>query len=304
MKPFVPLCVVLALAGALSAQNGASPFVGRWDFTMTTSHGSLPDWLGVSENQGKLDVWYQPPTANVYQIKNAKLEGSRLVLTLDSGDVWDLVAEGGHLKGTQKHGATTVGTLDGVRTPELNHPAPAAWTTPEPLFNGHDLTGWEPTVPNAKNNWVARNGELVNESHGANLRTDRTFNDFKLHIEYNCPDDGNSGIYLRGRYEVQVEYEPLSHNPPERRMGSVYGRLTPAVDLPRKPGTWESYDITLVGRTVTVVRDGVTILDHKVIEGITGGALNAHEAEPGPIYIQGDHTGGLKFRNITIAVPK
>jgi hypothetical protein len=59
-----------------------------------------------------------------------------------------------------------------------------------------------------------------------------------------------------------------------------------------------------VGRTVTVVRDGTTVIDHKEIDGITGGALNADEGKPGPFYIQGDHTGGLMFRNITVSVPK
>jgi hypothetical protein len=98
--------------------------------------------------------------------------------------------------------------------------------------------------------------------------------------------------------------EPLTANPPERRIGSVYGRIAPKGDLPRKPGEWNTFDITLVGRTLTVVRNGVTTIDHQEIEGITGGALNANEGEPGPFYIQGDHTGGLKFRNITVSVPK
>ena len=87
-------------------------------------------------------------------------------------------------------------------------------------------------------------------------------------------------------------------------MTSIYGFLATAVELPRRPGQWESYDVTLVGRTVTVVRDGKTTIDHKEIPGITGGAIDSHEAEPGPLYIQGDHTGGMKYRNITISVPR
>jgi hypothetical protein len=147
-------------------------------------------------------------------------------------------------------------------------------------------------------------GLLLNTAHGANLRTTRTFEDFKVHYEVNCPDDGNSGFYLRGRYEVQIEYEPLTSNPPERRIGSVYGRIAPQPALPRAPGEWETFDVTLVGRIVTVVHNGATVIDHKEIEGITGGALDANEGEPGPFYIQGDHTGGLKFRNITVSVPR
>jgi hypothetical protein len=156
----------------------------------------------------------------------------------------------------------------------------------------------------ANSHWGVDGGLLVNTAHGDNLKSTRKFEDFKVHYEVNCPDDANSGFYLRGRYEVQLEYEPLSHNPPERRIGSVYGRIAPAVDLPRTPGQWETFEVTLVGRIVTVVRNGKTTIDHKEIEGITGGALDANEGEPGPFYIQGDHTGGLKFRNITVSVPK
>jgi hypothetical protein len=87
-------------------------------------------------------------------------------------------------------------------------------------------------------------------------------------------------------------------------MGSIYGRIAPEPTLPRTPGQWESFDVMLVGRTVTISRNGVMTTDHKEIEGITGGALDANEGEPGPFYIQGDHTGGLKFRNITVSVPK
>jgi hypothetical protein len=156
----------------------------------------------------------------------------------------------------------------------------------------------------ANSHWLVKDGLLTNEDHGANLKTKRTFQDFKVHFEANCPDHANSGFYLRGRYEMQLEYEPLAKNPPERRIGAIYGRIAPAVDLPRKPGEWDTFDIMLVGRTVTIVRNGVTTVDHKEIEGITGGALDANESEAGPFYIQGDHTGGLKFRNITVSTPK
>src|SRR5450759_3138742 len=149
-----------------------------------------------------------------------------------------------------------------------------------------------------------KDGELVNESKGANLKTTRKFDDFKLHIEFNCPDDGNSGIFLRGRYEVQVEYEKVDANDKFHSIGSVYSMLSPAVELPRTPGKWESFDITLGGRWLTVVRNGVKTIDNQEIAGTTGGALDSNEGEPGPFYIQGDHTGGMKYRNITIQVPK
>jgi hypothetical protein len=73
--------------------------------------------------------------------------------------------------------------------------------------------------------------------------------------------------------------------------------------LPRRPGAWETFDVTLVGRRISIVRNGVKTVDFQEIPGPTGGALDANEAEPGPFYIQGDHTGGLRFRNLTIQVP-
>ena len=302
------LLLVAALLVPAYAQKQGSPLAGHWDFNIPSSAGNRAAWLGITEKGGSLDVWYQPTGGNVYQVKDARANGAHLTLTLSAASgshpatTWELDAAGDKLTGVQKQGEKTM-PLTGVRAPELNRKEPQAWTAPEPLFNGKDLSGWEPMGDPNKSHWGVKDGLLVNEAHGANLKTTRKFDDLKVHYEVSCPDDGNSGFYLRGRYEVQIEYEPLSANPPERRIGSIYGRITPK-DMPRTPGRWESFDVTLVGRTVTVVRNGVTVIDHQVIEGITGGALDANEGEPGPFYIQGDHTGGLKFRNITVSVPK
>jgi len=308
MKKFViGLAVAMTALLAVFAQTGkGNPFVGRWDFNITTSGGNRASWLGVTEKGGKLEIWYQPTGGNVFEVKDFKIDGSHLSLSLGKNhgaSTWELDAKGGELTGVQKQGDATI-ALTGVRSPELKRSPPKEWTTPESLFNGKDLSGWEPVGDTAHSHWMVADGLLVNTAHGANLRTTRTFEDFKVHYEVNCPDDGNSGFYLRGRYEVQIEYEPLTSNPPERRIGSVYGRIAPMPELPRGPGQWETFDVTLVGRLVTEVHNGITVIDHKEIEGITGGALDANEGEPGPFYIQGDHTGGLKFRNITVSVPK
>lgn len=289
---------------ALALTLAANPFAGRWNFNI----GQRAAWLGITEKNGQLEVWYQPTGGNVYQVKDAVAKGNHLSLTVVPANdrrpavTWELDAEGDKLVGQQLRAGNST-PLTGTRAPKLDRKAPKKWTKPESLFNGRDLTGWEPMGDPAKSHWVVKDGLLVNEDHGANLRSTRKFDDFKLHFEVLCPDHANSGFYLRGRYEIQLEYEPLSANPPERRIGSVYGRIAPEGDLKRQPGEWETFDVTLVGRRLTVVRNGVTTIRDKEIEGITGGALNANEAEPGPFYIQGDHTGGLKFRNITISVP-
>lgn len=305
----LPFSLIAASAfGLLAAQTGANPFAGRWDLTIKAPGGAYPDWVEVTRNNGKLEALVQPRAGSVHPATNVKLDGSRLALTVSPATAdrpaitWELAANGGTLSGTQKRG-TEVSQVEGVRAPVLKHAPPSAWTDPEPLFNGKDLNGWEPDNP-SNNHWAALHGDLVNQSKGANIRTTRKLDDFKVHVEFNCPQGGNSGVYLRGRYEIQVEYEPEGTNDRFHSMGAIYGFLAPAVELPKKPGQWESFDVTLVGRYLTVVRNGVKTIDNQEIPGITGGAIDSDEGQPGPIYIQGDHTGGMRYRNITIAVPK
>ncbi len=306
MKRLLLLTLGCALL-TFTASAQTNPFVGRWGFDVPTPNGIGANWLGVSEKGGNLEIWFQPTGGHVVQIPDYKLTGSHLSLAVSgaagnkSATVWELDAKDGELVGTQKRGEQTI-PLTGKPEPALNRAEPASWGAPQPLFDGKDLDGWQPIGNVSQDHWTVQKGELVNLQRGANLKTTKKFTDFKLHFEVNCPEDANSGFYLRGRYELQLEYEPAGRNPPKRAMGSIYGRIAPSVPLPRKPGQWETFDVTLVGRTVTVVRDGVTTIDHKQIDGITGGALDADEGEPGPFYIQGDHTGGLKFRNITVAV--
>lgn len=297
------LTFVLILAAASAS---AQPFTGRWDLTITTPKDTYPSWM---EFKASNDVRVVGRVASVHPATDLKLEGSHLAFTTSEWFgkqikvTWEMTIKGGKIAGTQKREDGVTGQVAGVPAPALNRKPPAAWTSPEPLFNGKDLTGWQPDNPST-NHWKAINGELVNEAAGANIRTTRKFDDFKLHIEYNCPNLGNSGVYLRGRDEIQVEYEKPGTNDKFHGMGSIYGFIAPAIDLPPKPGQWESYDVTYVGRTVTVIRDGVKTIDNQEIPGITGGAIDSHEGEPGPLYIQGDHTGGMKYRNVTISVPQ
>jgi hypothetical protein len=303
------IAVICVFSTHALAQKSHSPFAGRWDFDIESAKVVSARWLGVTEKDGDLEVWYQPARGHVYLVKDVHENGTHMSLTVSPASKdhpavnWELDARTGKLVGEEKSGNSTT-ALTGVRAPELNRPAPKAWTDPKPLFNGKDLEGWEPIGDAASSHWTVQDGMLVNTARGANLRTTRKFDDFKLHFEVSCPEDCNSGFYLRGRYEVQIESEVVLTAPVERRIGSIYGRIAPQPELLRTPGKWESFDVTLVGRTVTEVHDGVTTIDHKVIDGITGGALDADEGEPGPLYIQGDHTGNLKYRNITVSVPK
>jgi hypothetical protein len=250
------------------------------------------------------------------------MEGGHLLITVSEATprgpatTWDLTAAGDTLSGVEKRGENAGPQIAGVRAPAMKRPMPKAWTTPEPIFNGKDLTGWEP-IGNAQNNkWIARNRNLVNDNPevegqrgpgAANIKTTRKFNDFKLHIEVNCPEHGNSGIYLRGRYEVQVGTE--GGTVPSHEMGAVYGHFAPAGNIGNKLGQWTSFDITLVGRMLTVVRDGVKIHDNVELPGPTGGALDSNELRLVPsscraIITESSSTGILRFPNRRSRLPK
>jgi hypothetical protein len=140
---------------------------------------------------------------------------------------------------------------------------------------------------------------LTNTASGANLMTTARFGDFKLHLEFRYPKGGNSGVYLRGRHEVQIEDNAEQEWPATVHVGGVYGFISPNENAAAGPGQWNTYDITLIGRRVTVVLNGKTIIGDQVIPGITGGAIDSDEGAPGPILLQGDHTA-VEFRNIRI----
>ena len=162
---------------------------------------------------------------------------------------------------------------------------------------------------NKVNGWSLKDGVLSNRvqrdakgkpTHkNGNLRTKRAdFFDFNLSYEVRVLPGCNSGVYLRGIYEIQVmdSYgKPVDcHN-----MAAFYGRITPSVAAEKKAGEWQRVDVTLVDRHVTVILNGVKIIDNKPVEGPTGGAMTANEFIPGPIYLQGDHTDA-DFRNMVL----
>jgi hypothetical protein len=187
-----------------------------------------------------------------------------------------------------------------VRAPRLYHGTTARWGAPIKLLHANDLGGWHPS--GATNQWVVSNGVLRSPRSGSNLITDRKFGDFKLHVEFRYPKESNSGVYLRGRHEVQIQ-DDYGNDPAPDRFSGIYGFIAP-IEIAAKPaGEWQTYDITLVGRIVTVVANGKQVICNQEIPGITGGALDSHEGEPGPIFLQGDH-GPIEYRNIVITPAK
>ena len=182
----------------------------------------------------------------------------------------------------------------------LSTPAAFAgdWVT---LFDGKSLDGWQP-LGRRESKWSAVGGVMKNADSGANLVTTQKFDDFKLHLEFRVPKGANSGVYLRGRYELQVDdaagLEPSSHH-----LGGLYGFIAPSENVARAAGEWQSMDVTLVGRMLTYTLNGTTVICNREIPGITGGALDSAEAEPGPLLLQGDH-GPVEYRNVVITPAK
>ena len=176
------------------------------------------------------------------------------------------------------------------------------------LFNGQDLTGWSLKEKDAENGWRIENGTLANRPaphvegqprrRFANLRTDREFEDFNLRLEVNVPAGSNSGVYLRGIYEVQV-FDSYQKPLDSLNMGAIYSRIVPSVAAEKPAGEWQSLDVTLIDRHVTVVLNEKTIIDNRPVAGVTGGAMWSDQFRPGPIYLQGDH-GAVSYRNFVL----
>jgi hypothetical protein len=288
------------------SQESAEAFLGRWDLTLKAPDREYPSWLELREDNGQLKAEMVGRWGNARPLPSVELSNGHLKFVSpkeEEDSKADLVFEG------TLSGKTLSGTLTGPdgktwqwigrRAPSLKRTSPPNWGSPIPLFNGKDLTGWHEDKPGASPVWKVENGVLVRPDRGPELINSSKFEDFKLHVEFNCGPTSNSGVYLRGRYEVQIETDSAT-DPPSQRMGGVYGFLSPSPEPPRKPGEWQTYDITLIGRMVTVVLNGQTIIDNMEIPGITGGALDSHEELPGPIYLQGSEKGRVMFRNILI----
>jgi hypothetical protein len=293
-----------------SSSSGASaaiePFLGRWDLTVKTPARERPSWIEISEEQGQAKILmvgfggHAVPTDKV-QIQDGTIEFSPPQVGYSEGAQFQGKLSDGQLAGTVTNPKGVNWQWTGRKAPSLERTGVPEWGKPIRLFNGKNLDGWRFSDP--AHVWSVKNGTLVKNATSSEIISKSKFEDFKLHVEFKCEGSCNSGVYLRGRYEVQIAAGP-GDLPPNRSMGAVYGFLTPEPTPEATLGKWHSYDITLVGRTVTAVYDGQTILDHREIPGITGGALDSDEGAPGPIYFQGGEHGQVAFRNIVITPAK
>jgi len=292
-----------------SQDSSTKPFLGRWDLTLKAPEHEYPSWIEISEKGGKLSALFTSRWGNARPLPKIEISGAKITFVSPKEEedrkddmVFDGTLAGKTLSGTTTGQDGTPWTWTGVRAPALVKPQARQWGEPVNLFDGKDLAGWHEQGA-GKTHWTVKDGTLVTPGNGPELIGEKRFQDFKLHLEFNCGKDANSGVYLRGRYEVQIETESQSE-PSSHHTGGVYGFLAPTPEQPRTPDVWQTYDITLIGRRVTVVLNGKTVIDSQEIPGITGGALDSHEGMPGPIYLQGSEKGHVMFRNITVTPAK
>lgn len=304
---FVSVLITIGSAQANSVAGPAeSSIEGRWDITVQEDGKETPAWLEVKHSGiSTLVGYFVGSGGSARPISRVNFVNGKMSFSIppqwDEGT--DLVVEGvlqgETLSGTMIFPDGKKHTWTGVRAPRLRRDKQPVWGKPIKLFNGTNLDGWHAM---GENQWVAEDGVLRSPKTGSNIVTDQKFNDFKLHIEFRYPEHSNSGVYLRGRYEVQV-MDSKGQEPESGLLGGIYGFIAPSDMMAKNAGEWQSFDITLIGRMVTVAVNGKTVITNQEIPGITGGALDSKEGEPGPIYIQGDH-GPVEYRNIVITPAK
>ena len=296
--------LMVAIQPNVGAQAQRPEIVGRWDITVAGPAGSHPSWLEVQWSGNRTLVGYfvgelgsARPVSRV-EFANGEMRFS-VPPQYDKGDS-DLRFEGkladGQLSGWMTDAAGVRMNWKASRAPSLRRTAAPEWGAPISLV---DMAAWQQAVDSQ---WKVENGVLVNAKTGANLITRRTFEDFKLHLEFRLGKGGNSGVYLRGRYEVQVA-DMVGREVGVQHVGGIYGFLAPNQDAAGQPGEWQSMDITLVGRLVSIVLNGKAVITEREIPGITGGALDSAEGQPGPLMLQGDHTA-VEYRNIVLTPSK
>ncbi len=287
----------------------AKGLIGRWDLTVDNEGKEAPSWLEVKlSGFNTLVGSFVGSSGSSRPVSHIKLDQGKFSFEIppqwEGGDgMFTIQGElaGETIKGTITSNKGNTFNFTGTKAPYLVRSGDAQWGEPIELFNGKDLSGWNTSSDNSQ--WEVIDGILTNKKTGANLISEQKFDDFKLIAEFRYAEGGNSGIYLRGRYEVQVEDSPKDRHPGSLYFGGVYGFLAPSEIVTLGPNEWNKFEITLRGRMVTIVANGKEIICNQEIPGITGGALDSKEGESGPIYLQGDHSA-VEFRKITIIPAK
>jgi hypothetical protein len=297
---------LLSLLAAWPALSAPADFNGRWDIHADTKPRPRAWWVelngvGTPQAAGKFVSAYG---GDMNIIDTITVENSELRFTIKppqsnakkppaGPSVYRARMVNGKLEGTFSLEGRDTPPIPwtGVRAPAIPDRDDGSWKKGKPiaLFNGKDLTGWRALTPDAEMKWSVLDGVLRNAPPTTDLISEQKFWNFEAHVDFRIVEHSNSGIGLRGRYEIQI-LEDYGKPPNTHGAGALYSRIAPSVNASKPAGEWQSYDIRLVGRTLTVVHNGIKVLDKVEVEGLTAIANNSDEAEPGPFIVQGDHS--------------
>ncbi len=306
---------LLFFAGVCVA--GVEEFNGRWNITVFGEARNRAWWLEVKgAGSPQPEGWFVgAPGGGLDRIPNLEIRDGELSFSFERGfrvkageppvkarGLWRARLKDGKLHGTFELSGYATPPLKwiGVRAPRITDRDDGTWRQGKPveLFNGKDLSNWLPMIPGRELGWTVRDGIMTNVEGANNLVSKDKFWNFKLHAEFRLGPRSNSGIGLRGRYEVQI-VDDYGRPPSKQSNGAIYSRIAPSENASRPPGEWQSFDVTLIGREVTVLVNGRKVIDRQEIEGLTAMAHDPNEGEPGPISLQGDH-GVVEFRKLTV----
>jgi len=301
----VVACLAVIAGGQTKSQE--KPFLGKWDITATADNGTTyPYWLEVDSDNGKLVGYFLNRSGSVLKLPEISIQNHELVFSPSSSNpsarkqVHRAKVVGDRLIGTMSDGEHTVKWV-AIRPPRWkkhNANRKREYGPTVELFNGKDLDNWEVQYTNKPSGWSVVDGAMTNSEGANNLYSKQKFTNFKIQAEYKVDAKSNSGIYLRGRYELQV-LDDAGKEPESHGHMAIYSRVAPSVNASKPAGEWQTMEATLIGNRVTVILNGQKVHDNVAIDGITGGALDSNEAAAGPIMLQGDH-GKVWFRKVTI----
>ena len=299
IRAFVGMILLATLAFAADQD-----FNGRWDITSTSQPRPRAMWLeltgvGSANPAGKFVSAYN---GDMNKVDTIAVENGELRFSFNlparngksaTSPVYRARLVNGKLQGAIEpaSGGGQPVKFIGVRAPAIADKDDGSWKEGQPieLFNGRDLSGWKALNPDAAMKWTVQDAILRNAPPTTDIISEQKFWNFKLHVDFRIVEHSNSGIGLRGRYEIQI-LEDYGKPPNSHSAAALYSRVAPAVNASRPAGEWQSYDIRLVGRTLTVVHNGTKVLDKVEVDGLTAIANNADESEPGPFIVQGDHS--------------
>jgi hypothetical protein len=300
------LVSVAAMSSTLPLRAQTQGFLGRWNLTGTGADTNRVYWLEVTEQSGQLKGMFLNRTSSPLALASIKVDNGTLVFQLPPGRdnkpgaEFRAKLEGAKLVGTTTDRDRTINWV-GVRPPKwptADANAKQAYGTPVALFDGKSLDGFLPQSGDKIQNWAVADGIATNTPPSSNLVSKEKFKDFRIEAEYKLGPESNSGIYLRGRYELQV-LDDFGKPVDSHGHMALYGWTAPRVNASKPTGEWQTMEAVVVANRLSVTLNGQKVHDNTEIQAITGGARDADEAAPGPIMIQGDHAK-VWFRKIVV----